>query len=233
MSPVNLIRSVVRHWVALAVVAVVTASTACGFWMSSPPSYDTSSSFLVLAPAAEISSELSNPLTGSSFEANAVLAEALALRVNGADGRTEIERLGLSSDYELAPSDLGSPILHLRVSAADSTVAGAAADALTRLVDEGLSATQDDLGVALSVRFELRTLDVGAPVANHEARNRLVALTLAIGLLAAPALGITLDSMAKSVQERRRRSIHPSLTGRERAASAVTVRSSVAIARGP
>jgi hypothetical protein len=227
----SIVRSALRHRVALVAIALVTASTAAGFWMSSPPSYEVSGSYWILPPGADVGDDSTNPLALAGTDANGVVAEALALRVNGDAARRDIERRGLAGSYAIGPVSDGSPILELRVRSGDDRVAAASANAIEVLVAEELSATQDDLGATSAGRFELGTLDVSFPTPDHAERNRLVGATLLVGLLAAPVLAITLELMAESVAERRRVALHPSRTGRQRAASAVVVRTTASAQR--
>ena len=196
----TLLRVVLHHKIVVSAVIVITISTAWGFWVSVLPSYKADATVWVIPPDRATDGTQINPLQGLSAKSNDIVARALALSVNSAEWRRPLVAQGFAGDYIVDDGDGTSPILAITVEADDRDVAIASRDAVVSAISSELSQVQDELGVASEDRFVARPITVLPARVQYGSRDRLVASTVLLGLLAAIAFALLLDAFERSRQ---------------------------------
>lgn len=193
----TLLRVVLRHRIVVSAVIVITISTAWGFWISVLPSYKADATVWVIPPDRDTDGSIVNPLQGLSAKSNDIVARALALSVNSAEWRRPLGEQGFATDYIVDDGDGTSPILTISVDADDRDLAIASRDALVEAIQAELVQTQNELGVAQEDRYVARPITVLPARVQHGSRDRLVASTVLLGLLAAVAFALLLDAFER------------------------------------
>jgi hypothetical protein len=194
----TLLRVVLRHRIVVSAVIVITISTAWGFWVSVLPTYKTEATVWVIPPSRAADGTDVNPLEGIAAKANDLVARALALSVNSPEWRRPLVEQGYSGDYIIDDGDGDSPFLGVIVEAEDRELALATRDALVEALNSELTQTQDALDVSVEDRIVLDTVTLDPARVEYGSRDRLVASTVLLGLLAAVAFALLLDAFERS-----------------------------------
>lgn len=194
----TLLRVLLRHRIVVSAVIVITISTAWGFWVSVLPTYKADAHVWVIPPSRSTDGIEVNPLQGISARSNDIVARAIALSVNSAEWRRPLVAQGYSADYLVDDGDGASPILAITVTADDRDLAIASRDRVVQVISEELAQTQDELNVSQEDRFVSRIITLLPARAQYGSRDRLVASTVLLGLLAAVAFALLLDAFERS-----------------------------------
>lgn len=199
----SMMRALVRHRVAIVAVGCLIATTSAGVWVGSTPTYVARGAVWVLPPAAGSVGSQVNPLLLAGDDAGASVATAMMFAVDGQEQRTHIESRGFSGDYRLALSPNGSTVVEITAEASGERLADATILAVGAEMAEELSRVQDEMAVPSAQRFVVRTMPGAAPVADFGSRDRLLAITLTLGLAAMPVFAMALETLGVLASRRR------------------------------
>lgn len=194
----TLLRVVLHHKIVVSALIVITISTAWGFWVSVLPSYKTEATVWVIPPDRTVDGDITNPFLGLAAKSNDIVARALALSVNSPEWSEPLTAQGYAPDYIVDDGDGDSPLLSVTVSADDRDVAVVTRDAVIAAIQEELKNTQQELGVAAEDRYVVLPITVLPARVQYGSRDRLVASTVLLGLLAAVAVALLLDAFERS-----------------------------------
>ncbi|MDG2112872.1 MAG: hypothetical protein P8N02_09705, partial [Actinomycetota bacterium] len=193
----TLLRVVLHHKIVVSALIVITISTAWGFWVSVLPSYKTEATVWVIPPDRTVDGDSTNPLTGLAAQSNDIVARALALSVNSPEWRGPLVDQGYAPDYLVDDGDGSSPLLSILVTADDQDVALVTRDAVIEAIQQELVNTQQELGVPAEDRYVVLPVTVLPARVQYGSRDRLVASTVLLGLLAAVAVALLLDAFER------------------------------------
>ena len=144
-----------------------------------------------------------NPFLLVGDDAGANVATAMMFAVDSREQRTHIESRGFSGDYRLALFPSGSMVVEIMAEASDGRLADATILAVGAEMEGELSHVQDEMAVPSSERFAVRTMPGAALLADFGARDRLLVITLVVGLAAMPLFAMVLRTLGMLACRRR------------------------------
>ena len=197
----TLIQVLMRHRIVVCALVVITISTAWGFWVSVLPSYKSEAVVWVIPPSRDNVGNETNPFLGVSAKSNDLVASALALSVNSPEWREPLVEQGYASNYLVDDDDGDDPLLAVIVEADDRDLSLATRDAVLSALEQELEAMQTEASAPPEDRFMVRQITVLPAQVQYGTRDRLVASTVLLGLLAAVAFALLLDAFERSRDE--------------------------------
>ncbi|GEM_PF-5389836 len=197
----TLIQVLMRHRIVVSALVVITISTAWGFWVSVLPTYKSEAVVWVIPPSKDNLGNETNPFLGISAKSNDLVAKALALSVNSPEWREPLVEQGYANDYLVDDGDGDSPLLSVIVEADDRDLSLATRDAVLSSLEQELEAMQTEADAPPEDRFTVNQITVLPARVQYGTRDRLVASTVLLGLLAAVAFALLLDAFERSRDE--------------------------------
>jgi hypothetical protein len=190
-----------RHWLVVLNGAVLTIGATFALFVAVPPTYQASSSAVLLVPAQPGATESGqlNPYLGFGASLG-IVAQITARRMNDASKGAELTKLGATADYlvDIVPGD--APLLSVTATSRDEQAALRTA----RILDTAISAELRDSQLALGAPRNLliQTKPVTTPtkaVLKRGSQIRALAAALVLGF----AGTIVAAFMAEGVRVRR------------------------------
>jgi capsular polysaccharide biosynthesis protein len=184
-----------RRWVVVVPLVVLTAFAALFAPRTVDPTYDATSSAILVGPSAGESWQKSNPFLNVGL---ATTAAALVVAADAPATRKAVGEAGNASDYKVAQAASRSPIVKVQASADTPKIAVATVNQVIDIMSRQLAQSQDAVEAPRNSRLTMQRLTpeiLPAPVYDGATRVRLVAL--AVGLGVTITLALVLDGLAR------------------------------------
>ena len=198
------LRLIARRWYVVASALVITVVVAFTVMQSVAPSYRAEGSVLLYAPSAgDEEGEEVNPFR--SFDSStSVLAAVMIQVMNDPAVRNSVGLAGGRPDYEVGLASDGTPVIVMRGTDTDESVAIETVNLATDALQEELDRRQGDAGAPDEIRIRAIVLtDPDSADLLVGDRIRAFIVVLAIGVAASISSAFLAESLSQSSSRRR------------------------------
>lgn len=184
-----------RRWVAvpLLLLSMVAAVFAL---LTVPPDYNVKGQIAVIPP----STAQGNPVAGAVVNPFTVdtIAELVAVYLNRADVKRQLEAAGLSPDYEITMKPSGLTLMEITVEAKSAEAATSTLRRLIQMVQQECKQRQDAFQLTQAEEISTEVLDAGEEInVVRTVGKRTLIVIVGVGILVTVAISLWVDALIR------------------------------------